>query len=146
MLELAAPLADASEKNVLNVWKTGFSQTYRAELRAERGDRSASIVDADPLRYRTFGDAALRVVDPARALSRSEAERRWRSLRRRGKALSVLRLTKASFTFAGGVDYLAWKVSRHSGQAVEIRPWHRRFPLAAAVVLLPRLLARGAVR
>ena len=143
LLALAGPLARG---DVLNLWKHGFSRTYRAELRAERGDRSASIVDADPDRYRRFGEAALARLGHAAPMSAAEAERRWRGLQRRGKLLSVLRLAKASFTFAGGVDYLAWKVSRHSGVSVAVKPWHRRFPLAAAVVLVPRLLAKGAVR
>ena len=144
LLEFTRPLNSGDD--VLALWRDGFSRTYRAELRAERTNRSASIVDAEPQRYRSFGEAALREIDAARAPSAREAEAAWRRLQRRGKTLSVLRLAKASFTFAGGVDYLAWKVSRHSGQAVRIRPWHRRFPLVAAVVLLPRLLARGAVR
>src|SRR3546814_15877646 len=38
--------------------------------------------------------------------------RRWRILQQRGKRLTVLRLAKASFTFAGGIDYLAWKINR----------------------------------
>lgn len=80
------------------------------------------------------------------APSRSEAERIWKSLRRSGKRASVLRLTKASFTFAGGIDYLAWKINRHSGTRVEIKPWQRRWPLLAALTLLPRLLKRGAIR
>jgi len=57
-----------------------------------------------------------------------------------------LRLAKASFTFAGGVDYLAWKISRHSGEPIAVRTWQRRWPLLAAVTLLPRLLKRGAIR
>ena len=144
LLELARDLLP--DGGPLDLWKTAFANTYRAELRAERQDRSASIVDADPSRYARFGAAALAEVGSVQPVGRTDAEARWRRLQRRGKWLSVLRLAKASFTFAGGVDYLAWKVSRHSGQPVPIKPWHRRFPLAAAVVLLPRLLARGAVR
>ena len=143
LLALAAPLASG---DVLGLWREGFSRTYRAELRAERGDRSASIVDADPDRYRRFGEAALARMGPAAPMSAAEAERRWSRLRQSGKLLSVLRLAKASFTYAGGVDYLAWKVSRHSGVPVTVKSWHRRFPLVAAMVLVPRLLAKGAVR
>lgn len=146
LLSLVLPIDGASRDDVLNLWKEGFSRTYRAELRAERGDRSESIVDAEPERYRAFGEAALRDIDPARLPNTATTERRWRRLQRQGKRLSVLRLAKASFTFAGGIDYLAWKVSRHSGVPVLVKPWHRRFPLAAAVVLVPRLLAKGAVR
>ena len=65
---------------------------------------------------------------------------------RRGEWYSVARLAKASFTFAGGVDYIAWKINRHAGTDIQIKPWQRRWPLLAAVSLLPRLLRSGAVR
>jgi len=44
--------------------------------------------------------------------SPEQAAARWRRLQRRGKWLSVIRLAKASFTYAGGIDYLAWKINR----------------------------------
>ena len=75
-----------------------------------------------------------------------ELDRKWRSLRRTGKWITLVRLAKASLTFAGGIDYLAWKINRHAGTAIAIRPWQRRFPILGAITLLPRLLARGAVR
>ncbi len=143
LLTLALPMVEEGErKDSLPIWRRGFALTYQSELRAERRDRSSSIVDIDPERYRRFA-AAAPAQDP---LSRPTAERRWRQLRRRGKRASVFRLAKASFTFAGGIDYLAWKISRHAGTKVEIKPWQRRWPLAAAVILLPRLLRRGAIR
>jgi hypothetical protein len=74
------------------------------------------------------------------------AMRRWRQLQRRGKLISVARLAKASLTFAGGIDYLAWKINRHAGTQITIKPWQRRWPLLGAVVLVPRLLLKGAVR
>jgi hypothetical protein len=123
----------------LDVFREGFRLTYGAELRAERKSKSGSIVDADPERYRRFGEAV-----PARP-SRPNAGS-WRRRQRKGKALSVVRLAKASFTFAGGIDYLAWKISRHSGVPVAIKPWQRRWPLVAAFTLLPRLLKKGAIR
>jgi hypothetical protein len=60
--------------------------------------------------------------------------------------LSVVRLAKASGTYAGGIDYLAWKINRHAGTRIEIKPWQRRWPLLAALTLLPRLLRGGAIR
>lgn len=143
LLALTLPLFDAGEADIPAIWTRGFALTYGAELRAEQGDRSRSIVESEPDRYRRFGKAALADADP---LAKAAAERAWKRLQRRGKLLSVLRLAKASATFAGGIDYLAWKISRHSGQPVAIRPWHRRFPLIAAFILLPKFLARGAVR
>ena len=66
--------------------------------------------------------------------------------RRAGKALSVIRLAKASGTFAGGIDYLAWKINRHAGTNIVVKPWQRRWPLAGALILLPRLLRQKAIR
>ena len=64
----------------------------------------------------------------------------------RGKRLTVARLAKASFTFAGGIDYLAWKINRHAGTQIAIKPWQRKWPLVAAIFLVPKLLRVGAVK
>jgi hypothetical protein len=140
LLSLAAPIAGAGD---LALWKAGFAETYKAEIRAERTNRSGSIVDADPDRYRRF-ESALSLPTPL--LSRANAIRKWRKLQRHGKMMSLIRLAKASFTFAGGIDYLAWKINRHAGTKIEIKPWQRKWPLVAAVFLVPRLLVKGAVR
>ena len=141
LLSLARPMADGQD--ALSLWKQGFTLTYAAELRAERKGRSLSIVDADPDRYRRFGEAALADGLPP---SPDQAARRWRQLQRRGKWLSVVRLAKASFTYAGGIDYLAWKINRHAGTAIVIKPWQRRWPLLGALTLLPRLFRSGSIR
>jgi hypothetical protein len=140
----------------LDLWRRGYALTYGAELRAERNTRSGSIVDSDPDRYQRVGNAALaRIADtmgvgPAGEVpllvSNPDMERRWKRLRRRGKTLTVLRLAKASFTFAGGIDYLAWKINRHAGTQIAIKPWQRKWPLVAAVFLVPKLLRSGAVK
>jgi len=141
LLSLARPMAQAQD--TLSLWRTGFTLTYGAELRAERKGRSLSIVDADPERYARFGEAAL---DQGLPPSPEQAAARWRRLQRRGKWLSVIRLAKASFTYAGGIDYLAWKINRHAGTTIQIRPWQRRWPLIGALTLLPRLFRGGAIR
>jgi len=84
-----------------------------------------------------------------RAIAAGNAHRAgggWARRRIEGKMLSVVRLAKASATFAGGVDYIAWKINRHAGTAIEIKPWQRRWPLLAAISLVPKLLRSGAVR
>lgn len=68
------------------------------------------------------------------------------AMQRRGKALTLLRLAKATTTFAGGIDYLAWKINRHAGTKISIKPWQRRWPILGALTLIPRLLRGGAVR
>ncbi len=141
LLALSRPLTASDDP--LDPWREGFSQTYACELRAERAARPALIVDADAERYRAFAAA---IPNPANPLAQAEALNRWRRLARRGKWLSMLRLAKASFTFAGGIDYLAWKIGRHSGVPIAIAPWQRRWPLLGAVVLVPRLFLKGAIR
>jgi hypothetical protein len=131
----------------LDLWRCAFTLTYSAELRAERQGRPASVVDAEPERYRRFAIAAgLDLAAPVPEAERKRAQKRWAARRRAGKALTVLRLVKASGTYAGGIDYLAWKINRHAGTKIEIKPWQRRWPLIAAIGLLPRLLKRGAIR
>jgi hypothetical protein len=159
LLEAAAPMMDSAEIDPLDLWRRGFALTYSAELRAERKTRADSVVDSDPDRYRRFSgpaaDAAgigeltaegrlrLHQFVPA---TRAAAEAAWEKRRLAGKALSVIRLAKASGTYAGGIDYIAWKINRHAGTDFAIRTWQRRWPLLGALTLLPRLLKRGAIR
>ena len=140
----AAPtlLAAAGRRDgegMLGWWRRAFALTYSAELRAERKGRSGSVVDAEPERYLRFGHAAAAVLPKRGGAS-------WPLRRVEGKLLSVARLAKASATFAGGADYIAWKINRHAGTDIRLKPWQRRWPLLAAISLLPRLLRSGAVR
>ncbi len=136
---LAAAGARAGEAP-LDRWRRAFALTYSAELRAERASRAASVVDADLARYARFSGPAIAAI-PADARGGGWARRRIE-----GKLLSIVRLAKAAFTFAGGIDYLAWKINRHAGTRLVITDWQRRHPLLASVILVPRLLRQGAVK
>ncbi|MCZ4340703.1 hypothetical protein O4H52_03725 [Sphingomonadaceae bacterium G21617-S1] len=156
LLSAARPMLPA-QLPLDRLWEEAFALTYGAELRAERKTRAGSVVAADPERYRRFTapalfaagldhvieDGAIRFLLPA---DRRAGERAWARRRREGKALTIARLAKASTTYAGGIDYLAWKINRHAGAAIEIKPWQRRWPILGAISLLPRLLIKGAVR
>jgi hypothetical protein len=124
----------------LDWWRRAFALTYSAELRAERKGRSGSVVDADADRYAQFSAPATAAIEPA---ARGGG---WRRRRLEGKALSVVRLAKASATYAGGADYIVWKINRHAGTDFALKPWQRRHPLLGALSLLPRLLKSGAIR
>ena len=63
-----------------------------------------------------------------------------------GKLLSVLRLLKGTLTFRGGLDYILWKIERHSGVKIEVPPRLRRWPLLATCVIFWRLYRQGAYR
>ncbi len=145
LFALTRPTMTAGRDDPVDIFRAGFALTYSAELRAEGRERSGSIVDADLEFYRRLGDAVLAADGPAEKPAPIEA-RAWRRRRRKGKALTLVRLAKASTTFVGGIDYLAWKINRHAGTRIEVKPWQRRWPFVAALILLPRLLRRGAIR
>jgi len=37
-------------------------------------------------------------------------------------------------------------LQRHAGTQIQVRPWQRRWPILGALILLPRLFLRGAIR
>ena len=125
-------------EDMLSWWRRAFHLTYSAELRAERKGRASSVVDSEPDRYRRFGEAAVPFVVANAG--------KWGLRRAQGKTLSVVRLAKASATYAGGAEYIAWKINRHAGTAIELKPWQKKHPLLGALSLLPRLLLSGAIR
>lgn len=156
LFDMTFPMMDIDTEYVIeDLWKRGFELTYGAELRAERKERSDSVVDSDPERYARFGPtvvAAIAERDRAQGkklkiiASRAAVEKRWRQLRRNGKILTLARLAKASATYAGGIDYLAWKINRHAGTDYVIKPWQRKWPILGALVMLPRLIVGGAIK
>lgn len=144
------------------LWFKGLSLSYRAELRAERPEKLKGLVARYAPHYEAVTAAALPAVDlPVTVVARggrarytADIPRRtrffcrqsWRLRFFQGKVLSVLRLLKSAFTFVGGVDYILWKVERHSGVRVDLPPRLRRRPLAAACVLAWRLYRQGGFR
>ena len=146
LFALTVPVKEKKRDEPLGIFKVGFELTYGAELRAERRERPASIVAADADRYSRIGHAVLaeRAAPPPGNVRR--AQKRWVWRAGKGKLLTLVRLAKATTTYAGGVDYLAWKINRHAGTKLEVRPWQRRWPILGALTLLPRLLRRGAIR
>jgi hypothetical protein len=137
---LLAAAGKVEGEPALDWWRRAFALTYSAELRAERKGRAGSVVDADIDRYERFSPAVIAAIDP------HASPGGWRRRRIEGKALSVLRLAKASATYVGGAEYIAWKINRHAGTSIELKPWQKRHPLLAAISLLPRLLRSGAIR
>lgn len=151
LFELTIPVLGTQPQTPLRIYHHGFELTYGAELRAERSNRPGSVVDADPDRYDRIGLATMVTMqqqDPSEALNLDTpaAEKRWKTLRRNGKFLTLARLAKASGTYAGGIDYLAWKINRHAGTDYVIKPWQRRWPILGALTMLPRLIAGGAIK
>ncbi|MEQ1889236.1 MAG: hypothetical protein ABL951_08670 [Alphaproteobacteria bacterium] len=124
-------------------WTRLFTLTYGVELRVERANRPQLIYDNDAVYFDGIFNA-LELDVPSRLPDKFRGN--WRMRQCAGKILSILRLCKGAFTFEGGVDYLLWKVERHSGVAVVLSPWQRRHPILSAPRLLYRLYRCGAIR
>ena len=145
-----------------DLWARGLSLSYRSELRTEPSDGAARLFDADPDYYHGLTSLALaagpnavsviaetttecyQVQVPAQL--RRQNKLAWRARAVQGKILSVLRLLKGLLTFKGGVDYILWKIERHSGVRVEVSPTLKRIPPVAAIVIFWKLYRRNAFR
>jgi hypothetical protein len=145
-----------------DLWRTTLRETYRCEVRAERAGQALDLYAAAPERYATVTHLALaslpgsvrsETVDGQTSYSSSvpDSHRRsaawaWRLRRVHGSILFVLRILRNGLIFEGGVDYVMWKIERHSGVKVD-RSWReRRFPLLGLGAELWRLYRRGAIR
>jgi hypothetical protein len=145
-----------------DLWHHGLLLSYRAELRSEKPDKLVYLVDAAPEYYEKVTRAAMVSVPfkvevfaeqdgflyhayiPTSVRYRSRLA--WSLRRVQGKVLSIMRLFKAVFTFEGGVDYIQWKIERHSGVRVEWTPRLKRHPLLAVCILSWRLYRKGGFR
>jgi hypothetical protein len=144
LLHNALPLLP-QEGSLNTLWTQSLKLSYTTELRTERSGRAQELAlsssafyaaltrhharqlgysfelyeEKSELHYRT------RITPSARRI----ASLSWALRRGHGKMLSILRLTKALFTFAGALDYVAWKLERHSGEKILIPDKVRRRPL-----------------
>jgi hypothetical protein len=145
-----------------DLWARGLCLSYRSELRTEQPDGAVRLFDIDPEYYQELTSAALEAASFDVAVSTDVtpcsyqvqippgAHRlngvAWRTRALQGKILSLLRLFKGLLTFKGGVDYILWKIERHSGVRIEVGPYLRRVPPLAICVIFWRLYRQGAFR
>lgn len=145
--------------DALVYWRALFARTYGAELRVENTTRGNDLVARDAARYVDALPSAWNaarigfdladdgvLVPHLTPRERRAAARAWALRQRLGKALNLLRLLKAALTFDGAMDYVVWKVERHSGVRLQVAPWQRRYPLLAAPGVYWRLRKAGVIR
>ena len=142
-----------------DMWTRGFSLSYQCELRSEPPEHAQNLFSFWPDYYTSITTA---LAGQGLAFEQAEQEgiflnmtsvntRRcskasWWFRRMQGKVLSFLRLLKAAITFTGGLDYLLWKIKRHSGVYIEPTSRQRKYPLIFVWPLLWRLFRQGAFR
>ena len=144
------------------LWYKGLSLSYGAELRAERLDSLVKLFESSEEYYAKLTRAVMDFVPfeveifdgaeelnyqahiPARVSKRNRIG--WSVRSWQGKLLAILRLSKAFFTFDGGLEYIQWKIERHSGVKVEWTPRLEKYPLLAVCVLSWQLYRKGGFR
>ena len=150
---------------VEEIWVKGLTLTYAAELRPERESRARQLTELNLDEYRHLTECALpSLVGILEKLpqehqvqgigyrcladdsERRRSLRRWQLRRWQGRVLSVLRLTKATFTFRDCIDYAAWKIERHTGVNIEVTPRLRRHPVLFGCKVFWKLFRRGVLR
>ena len=135
-------------------WSRALSATYGCELRPEPPGAARALIERDPEFWEGLSHAVLPALDGvtkddglyriALAGRRRFAGRaRWALRRVWSKSLNFMRLVKAAGTFANGIDYLSWKIERHSGVKVEVTDAMRRHPRLASWKLLFRMWRNG---
>ena len=131
-----------AQGDILSLWTDALRLSYRAELRPEAATKTLQLATHNLDYYRNITQQAapllshpLQIASDGRYTATIPTTKRrlnrlgWRLRIAQGKLLSVARLVKAFFTFSGGIDYIAWKLERHSGQKIEVPDRVRRFPL-----------------
>lgn len=149
-----APMLQGSSTTE-HFWSQGFSLTYKAELRAESAGRVTTLFEHHAAYYSVLlerladgqhlvaqADGRYRAVDSRR----SSAAIGWAVTIALGKVLSVARLVKGAITFDDPLDYILWKIERHSGIKAHASTKQRRYPLIFAWPLVWRLYRQGAFR
>ncbi len=144
------------------LWTRALRESYRTEFRSEGAGRPGELYDAGAPRYDRVtallaaggllekaphsAPSAMLYLSGHEGQARARLKARWARRRLAGKTLQILKLGKATLTFANGLDYILYKIEKHSGQTVKVTDWQRRHPLLAAPSLAWRLYRRGAFR
>jgi len=138
-------------------WIRALGASYGCELRPEPPGAAKKLVEHDLDYWQALSRTLLPTLDGVAtdgddyrielgSAARRRAALAWQARRWWSRLLNVLRLFKAAGTFANGVDYLSWKLERHSGIRIEPTERMRRHPRLASWGLLLRLIRSGALR
>lgn len=127
-------------------WVQGLQLTYAAELRAESKGRANHIYRENKAYYDKIYSFVCNDYLSKSDFSVVVNKLLWKVRIILGKVLSVLRLLKASATFVDGIDYLAWKVERHTGEKINISNRLRRYPWIFGWGILFKLMLNKKVR
>jgi len=138
-------------------WVRAVRASYGCELRPEPRGAAEQLIASDPAFWSGLSSRLLPAIDGVELHDRTvrvdlspgrkwQGRIEWPARKIWSRTLNILRLLKAAGTFANGIDYLSWKIERHSGVRIEPTERMRRHPRLAAWGLLFRLWKNGALR
>ena len=143
-LHRTAPLFP-TDGSIVELWEGALALSYGSELRTEKSGRASELARASQDYFETVSEqlvgslpfhfqleqhnGALHYHSETTASQKRSARFSWRLRRVNGTIMSILRLVKALFTFEEGIDYIVWKLQRHSGQEIIVPDKVRRYPL-----------------
>ena len=138
------------------LWETALRLTYGAELRSESKTAPQSIIEtslpeleiltksvASECALKNLNDTWLNDTNRIKYFKKAVI---WQTRFFIGKVLSIMRLLKAVFTFENPLDYLVWKIERHTGIKEEPTRLQRKHPLIFSWSLIWRLYRKGGFR
>ena len=123
-------------------WRRVFARTYAAEVRSEHADKREALYAANQAYY----DKLFLGLSRSAQIDCRGPRLPWPVVQAIGKTFSILRILKSALTFAAPVDYMLWKLERHSGVRLSATERQRRYPLLFAWPLVWRLYRLGAFR
>ncbi len=141
-----------------SLWARAMALTYRCELRPEPPENAERLIAHDPSYWQQLTKRLatespwLQTTGPdgyqtaAGPLRRASTRISWSLRMIAGKAFNLARLFKAAGTFTDGVDYIAWKIERHSGVRIEPTERMRRYPRLAIWGMAWRTWRQGGFR
>ena len=132
-----------SNANSREIWLRGLKETYKAELRSERLERTQTLFNANAESFIRRSELVTPLLQNIKRGSKyasilSQIKRPFQ------KTIAFIRLMKATATFEGSVDYALYKIERQSGIRLEATDFQRRYPLIAAWPLLWKFWRLGA--
>ena len=145
-----APISFTSRQ----LWETALTLTYGVELRAESKGKKTILVD----HYQDYFESKVVAHSDSLRLSgtgnnewtfecsnkhRLKTKLRWKVRRILGIFLSIARLMKATSTFNQPLEYLLWKIERHTGIKENATALQLKHPLIFAWPLIWKIFRRG---
>jgi hypothetical protein len=136
------------------LWETALTLTYGAELRAESQDKITLIVN----HHQDYFESKVTQHSDTLGLSgagnnewtfecsnkyRLKTKLRWKARRILGIFLSIARLLKATSTFNQPLEYLLWKIERHTGIKENATALQLKYPLIFSWPLIWKIFRRG---